>query len=438
MSNESHIITSKLDYMKDVPGSILSQIDTRLDKSDTDSTEDDSKAIETLVVANPDLERLEILLGEFNMFEAIGALWQESHHLNLLAFLLNPQLNHGLGDAFVKRFLQLALVSAYDVEVSVTPIDLDVWDLEQVIVLRDSQRIDILLLDERHRMAVIVDNHLNGGGTSAQLQRYWDSVGSIYPGWTIIGLYLTPDGEPSPDKNYISVDYRVVCTAIEKLVDSRASTLSTDVGTMLIHYTEMLRRHIVGESEITRLCRRIYARHQRAFDLIYEHRISRQKVIRNVIKLLIEQKQELVLDHSQERYTGFSVRAWDVPALIDSSVGARPRRLLIFEFDTWNDTLPLRLHIGAGPQELREKLLDLAIAHQPPFFVEKAQSPGLEWINILERKFLTADFYEQASTDELAEKIVQNWTEFIKNDLPKLDAVLKKQEWIWKGVKRGA
>ncbi len=395
----------------------------------------DHAAIQALVVENADLERLELLLDEFNMFEAIGAVWQDSRHSDLLAFLLNPQQNHGLGDSFARKLLQRALAQAYEIPVPVSPIDLDVWDLKPIIVLRESQRIDILLLDERHRLAVIIENQLTGRGNTASLQRYWETVAQLYPGWDMLGLYLSPDGEPCPNEYYIPISYNLLCGLLEGLLDSRAATLTPDVSTMLVHYTRMLRRHIVGESEITRLCRRIYGKHQRAFDLIYEHRISRQKVIRNVVKLLIEQKQGLLLDHSQERYIGFAVQEWEVPALMDEKDGARPGRLLVFEFDTWFDTLPLSLHIVYGSEMVRQRLLDVATRHQPPFKVEETASPTKEWIKIFERPFLTTEFYEEAGSDELAEKILQNWSSFLKDDLPRMNAILAGQEWIWKGTK---
>jgi hypothetical protein len=66
----------------------------------------DLEAPEALVVDNPELERLEALLDEFNIFEAIGAVRVELRHSDFLAFLLNPTQNHGLGDAFVKRLLE--------------------------------------------------------------------------------------------------------------------------------------------------------------------------------------------------------------------------------------------------------------------------------------------------------------------------------------------
>ncbi len=395
----------------------------------------DYKAIEDLVVDNPDLERLEVLLDQFNIFEAIGAPWQAARHSSLLAFLLNPQGNHRLGDLFIKQFLQKAIVNAYEVQVPINAIDLDVWDMDQVVVLRESQRIDILLLDERHRMAVIIENRLTGRSSTALLQRYWDIVSQSHPGWSIIGLYLTPDGEPAPDNRYIPVDYGMISSIIERITERMGAVLDQDVRIMLDHYTEMLRRHIVGESEITRLCRRIYGKHQRAFDLIYEHRLSRQKAIRNIIKLLIEQKQGLLLDHTQERYTGFAIQEWEVPILINGREASRPGRMLLFQFDTWVDTLPLSLFIGPGSEQVRQKLVEVATAHQPPFLVDDSQSPSSEWVKVFERDFLTTEFYEDASADELAEKILQSWSDFLKNELPALHAVLEKQTWIWKGAK---
>ena len=77
------------------------------ERADDASFQQDVKALEALVVDNPDLERLEALLDQFNIFEAIGAVRQEVRHSDFLAFLLNPQQNHGLGDTFLKRLLYL-------------------------------------------------------------------------------------------------------------------------------------------------------------------------------------------------------------------------------------------------------------------------------------------------------------------------------------------
>ncbi|MEH1869842.1 MAG: PD-(D/E)XK nuclease family protein [Nostoc sp.] len=66
--------------------------------------------LESLIVENEDLEKLESKLAQFNIFEAIGVVRQELRHSNFLAFLLNPSENHRLDDIFLKRFLKRVLL----------------------------------------------------------------------------------------------------------------------------------------------------------------------------------------------------------------------------------------------------------------------------------------------------------------------------------------
>ena len=185
----------------------------------------DRQALEALVVDNPNLERLEALLDQFNIFEAVGAVRQELRHSDFLAFLLNPQQNHGFGDVFVKRLLQKTLASARGISMPITPIDLDVWSLDQMIVFREWQNIDILALDESNQLAIIIENKIDSGEHSDQLERYRQIVVRYYPNWHIIGLYLTPDGEAPSDETYLPIDYGFISDLLNDLIESRASIL---------------------------------------------------------------------------------------------------------------------------------------------------------------------------------------------------------------------
>jgi PD-(D/E)XK nuclease superfamily protein len=69
------------------------------------STEADLKALKALQADASELEHIETLLNRFNVFETIGFVDQELMHSRILAFLLSPNQNHGLGDRFLKRFL---------------------------------------------------------------------------------------------------------------------------------------------------------------------------------------------------------------------------------------------------------------------------------------------------------------------------------------------
>lgn len=78
----------------------------RAAESEVDVRFGDRQALEGFVVENADLEALEGLSEQFNIFEAVGVLRQELRHSDFLAFLLDPRQNHRLGDAFVQRLLQ--------------------------------------------------------------------------------------------------------------------------------------------------------------------------------------------------------------------------------------------------------------------------------------------------------------------------------------------
>src|SRR5581483_9628303 len=133
---------------------------------------------------------------------------------------------------------------------------------------------------------------------------------------------------------------------------------------LMVHYTQMLRRHIVAESEIAELCRRIYLKHQRALDLIYEYRPDQQAIIREILEQLAQNNEELVLDHCSKSYIRFGVTAWDVPKLKSGKGWTRSGRIMLFEFANSIDRLKLKLIVGPGPDDIRQGLFDTAQAHQ--------------------------------------------------------------------------
>jgi hypothetical protein len=153
--------------------------------------------LERLIVANPDLERLESLIRKFNLFVAMGVVHHEVRHSTFLAYLLDPNQSHGLGSLFLKRFLQAAMAS--NPLVGLTPVDIEVWRAEGVKTLREWENIDITLRDDANRIAVIIENKIDSAEHSNQLQRYFETSENEFRGWTIARIYLTPEGELAGD-----------------------------------------------------------------------------------------------------------------------------------------------------------------------------------------------------------------------------------------------
>jgi hypothetical protein len=321
----------------------------------------EKKALEAFVVNNPDLERLEGLLATFNVFEALGAARQELRHSDFLAFLLNPSGPHGLGDLFLTRLLKNALVSApTGMTLPVSPIELDVWSLEDLTILREWQNIDILILDEDHRFIVAIENKIGSHEHSDQLARYRQIIDANYRGWRHIFLYLTPEGDQPSEDAYIPISYDLISEILQDLASTRRTILGDEVTSAIRQYTEMLRRYILADSDIADLCRQIYRKHQQALDLIYEHRPDIQSMVFDRLVSLAEAEPGIRLDHSSKGYVRYVPERWDVPELKVGKGGTNTGRMLLFEFANAPELLKLKLIIGPGPEEIREQLFQLA------------------------------------------------------------------------------
>ncbi len=299
----------------------------------------DLKALESFLVGNQDLDRLEALLDRFNIFEAIGMVNQELRHSQFLAYLLNPGKNHGLDDLFAKRLLQNVLSIADGSEgrplMPISAIELELWDLKRMTVDAfpgEWHHVDILLRDAEHRLAVVIENKIKSPEQPGQLQRYLDIVTEHHPGWRIVPLFLTPDGTPPSHGSYLPVDYGLVCEVIDGVAESRATVVNPDVKTLMAHYTDMMRRQIVEDSQVAKLCRQIYQQHGRAIDLIHKHRPDIQTDLRSELEALVNEEPGLVADYSDKVRIRFSVDGWDASILRTAEGWTPSDRILLFEF----------------------------------------------------------------------------------------------------------
>jgi hypothetical protein len=392
--------------------------------SPPDLEADEVRALEALIIGNPDLDELELLLSEFNLFEAVGMVRQELRHSEFLAFLLDPNQNHGLGDAFATRLLQSILLSARGAPLPVSPLDLDVWSLEEIAVHREWQHVDILLLDEAHHLAVVIENKVDSAEHSDQLARYRDVVRRAHPEKAFFGIYLTPDGEPASHPEYLSCSYAMIAKALEDLLESRRSTMGEDVRMVLRHYHEMLHRHIMSESRIADLCQRIYRKHQRALDLIFEHRPDVQSELSLHLRQLVEATSGLRAAGGAKAMVRFTAEQWDGLAELESSPSPTGR-IIYFEFYNGPNQLNLGVYMGPGPLEKRTSLLSLALSGSA---VRPANDKlGKDWKTLRSWKFLGPGAYESASPAELMDRVDERWARWERDDLPAILSELSRE-----------
>jgi len=310
------------------------------------------RLLEALVVDNHELDRLEDLLADFNLFEAIGATRMELRHSDFLRFLLDPGENHGLGDFFLKTLLKRCLAGTAGHEISA--IDIDVADLSDVTAERERWGIDILIHSNQCQMVFAIENKIDSTEHSNQLGRYRETLQREFPGYCRVLIYLTPDGEEASDsERWLELSYLKLAESLSAVLKVRCSTLGGAVITTIEHYVAIIRRHIVSESEIAILCQQIYRRHKNALDLIFEHKPDLQMDLKAILEEEIKKHLGYELDHCTKSGVRFLPENWDRDPRENAGSGWTPtKRVVLFELNNYPGSIKLRLVIG--PVDLKD------------------------------------------------------------------------------------
>lgn len=373
------------------------------------------EALEKFVLDNSELEKLEELTSKFNIFESLDIAKQEIRHSNFLAWVMNPNESHSLGDYFLKRFLLRTTSLANRRGLGgITPIQIDISEFDEVKVQREWKSIDIIIIDEKNKFVCVIENKVEAAEHSDQLNRYEAVVESEFPDFTKHFIFLTPDARRASNDRYLNIAYDEICDIIEYIIRAKSNLMGDEVKIFLSHYAEMLRRRVMVNSEIQDLCKSIYEKHRKALDLIFQYKPDLQMDIHDYLVELIGTEPELVIDYSSKSAIGFGIKAWDVETLLRGE-GLESKRLLYFEF--WNPTniLNLSLIIGPGDIATRQRIYDIANRNPNPFR-KAARKLSPQWFTIYSERFLSQGDYNDANIDILKPKIEKKWKSFLSGD----------------------
>lgn len=216
-------------------------------------------------------------IGGLNFFEVARISRAEIRHSNMLAWLMDPMESHGLGDKFLQGIFQELYESQPD---SVAAMRLMLLDYYSFSIKREWENIDILAVSEKEKCVVAIENKIDSKenrGTQTQLgqlPRYQQIIEKVYEDYRKFYIFLTPDGEDaSCPEIWQAMNYE---TVLDIAVRARAqSSLTAEAGMLIDHYIDLLRRKIVKDQELIRICNEIYTKHKKALDLIFENRSDR-------------------------------------------------------------------------------------------------------------------------------------------------------------------
>lgn len=265
----------------------LPRIHAKLEQEPTDPLENTTieerfLAAKALFEADDPFCSIRRLSNKLNIFEVLKITRTEIRHSNMIAWLLDPNENHGLGD----RFLRLFLKDIGDDEAAAATSD----ELRSFEVYRERKHIDLLLVSNTLKRAIAIENKTFTGEHDRQLERYADSVDEMYGDYRKRYVYLTPNADMSSDPGkWMNLGYEAIVNAVQDSVAQCDPTLSEDAKVFINHYIETIRRDIMGEDELAELCRKFYRENKLALDVIYNYRSDDVSDTCDLIKGWLEQ-----------------------------------------------------------------------------------------------------------------------------------------------------
>jgi len=184
-----------------------------------DQLEDQKKleVLENFILNNPDLEKIELMLSDFNLFETLCLVNTEIRHSNVLAWLLDPNQNHGIGPYFLNQFLK-RFISDHKADIDfINVFDIELFDFSDVEVRREWRNIDILIIikEEKKNLVVAIENKIRSSEHGKQLETYRNVVENEFQDYDKILIYLTPEGAIPSDNLWVSFNYDIISDLVD-------------------------------------------------------------------------------------------------------------------------------------------------------------------------------------------------------------------------------
>ncbi|MBL8875268.1 MAG: PD-(D/E)XK nuclease family protein [Phycisphaerae bacterium] len=240
--------------------------------SDSEKPQADLEALERFVIENDDLLELEERIGRFNIFDALRIERKEIQHSNFLSWLLDPNESHGQGDLFLKAVLMDMLKRVREQALSppISPVLLDGIELHDVEVRREWNSIDLLIIARKPAMIVAVENKVDSGEHTRQLERYHDRVASSFAGIPALFVFLAASEQEASDDRWVNYSYADLHRVLSRVRRIAGGSLGADVAVFLDHYLGLIGSRFMTDPKIEELCKRIYANHRRAIELVFD------------------------------------------------------------------------------------------------------------------------------------------------------------------------
>lgn len=362
-----------------------------------------------------DLDQLQNVT-KFNLFETLSIVRNEIRHSNVLGWLLNPNESHLLGDEFLVRLIRDIYLKNKKVYIqqNIHSEDIFLWDFDQTQVFREKDNIDILLVDNQNMFVIVIENKVDSTEHSGQLEKYKKTVKNKYPDHKHMFVYLTKDGEESSDSIiWGTYSYEGVIEQVNKVI----AKANESVSSFLRDYNDVLRRHIMTDEDLMQLCRKIYYKHKKALDLIYEYKPDMVYEISEYLKEKLSDFEDVELNHSVKRIVRFTdAQAREVNKLYPnvSHGWVKDNSIFLHELQIGDKDVKLSTVVGPSDNYERDELINYYNNKNSTKSKSSKKWTGIKITNIMSYK-------EDDSLTEVKNKIDKVIIDKIDNHLKEIN-----------------
>jgi len=384
---------------------------------------DETQTLNNLTNLLKDFEAFETLnqyTSHFNLFTTLGLTNNELKHSNMLAFLLNPNEKHGLDDQLIIQFTHHY--------VNNTPVNKDALqlllkDFNDGYVLREYRNIDLLFISESTKTIIAIENKIWSAESRYQLNKYKKILISEFNPNEYQHLYffLTPYGHEASKEEWIPLSYSHIIDFLEKSIQFKQTKINVFMSEFINQYIELLRRYIVEDTQLEKICREIYSKHRDALDLIFEYRPDSYSEVSDALQEFIRNRDDLFLDGSGKKYIRFIPKSLNTEAIKHGNgKWTSSKNIILFELDNSNNKLSTSLVLGPGDEDFRQAIYQFAI-NSTVFSPRKTLSN--EYSKLIGLKTIVKD-YNKVAPEELPKVCTLALEKYLNNDFKEVVAAL--------------
>jgi hypothetical protein len=351
------------------------------------------------------IDNVQMQFKNQNIFEIVGMDHQEIKHSRTLGWLLgnNDQFSKRIFIGFIKKVLTTTeLANEYPIDENQNRFKalkeylyLNARDAN-FLVKHEHNDIDILLIDEKKKTVIFIENKVFAKESGEQLKKYRKSIQKEYPEdgddpWKTFGIFLSPNAEePNKKSNegnknrnfYFLASYEDVKESLISVLEESKQFQWTSEQIMIgEHYLDLLlRNNIVTNEKTQELAQKIWSssEYKQALEILFDYKPDRQLEINKIIIALFQDEKwkNVIVEKSSKQYIRFVDERWDSLDFQRSGneqwIGSK--RLLAYQINNLPNKILLTLVIGPGDESHRSDLFEKCKASESEIGFLKSRS----------------------------------------------------------------